>query len=150
MRMSKYQMFKMIDYLARNTAKSAQLNIDDDAIPRRTAAGFSATDGVAPHSEVRAYYAVIARAVSKLPNNTPQARQALYDRSGIALGAELLHDAEISDEQVAAERLRLKGLYESLRTMCARREQPTTQQHQEKDRIRPFSSFLSLFRVFKP
>ena len=150
MRLSKYQMFKMIDYLARDTAKSAQLNIDDDAIPRRTAAGFSATDGVAPHSEVRAYYAVIARAVSKLPNNTPQARQALYDRAGIALGAELLHDAEISDEQVAAERLAFERAIRKLEDDVRKKEQPTTQQHQEKDRGRPFSSFLSLFRVFRP
>ena len=75
MRMSKYQMFKMIDYLARNTAKSAQLNIDDDAIPRRTAVGFSARDGDAPHSEVRsssAYYTVIARAVSDCPTTLPR------------------------------------------------------------------------------
>jgi hypothetical protein len=138
MRMSKYQMFKMIDRLARDPAKSAQLSIDDDA------------DGVAPHSEVRsssAYYAVIAGAVSKLPNNTPQARQALYDRAGIALGAELLDDPEISDEQVAGERLALERAIRKVEDDERRKEQPPSPPRQSNRG--PFSLLLSLFHVFR-
>jgi hypothetical protein len=62
-------------------------------------------------SEVRsksAYYSVIARAVSRLSNNTRDARLALYDRAEIALTAELRQYPEISDEQVAIERLALE------------------------------------------
>ena len=138
MLMSKYQMFKMIDRLARDPAKSAQLNIDDDA------------DGAAPHSEVRsstAYYAVIAGAVSKLPNNTPQARQALYDRAGIALGAELLHDPEISDEQVAGERLALERAMRKVEDDEHRKEQPPRPPQQSGRG--PFALLLSLLHVFR-
>jgi hypothetical protein len=162
MRMSKYKMFKMIDCLAQDTAKSAQLNIDDDAIQRRhtrtarITAGFSETDEAAPQSETRsrsAYYAVIARAVSRLPNNTREARQALYDRAGVALAAQLLdgQDPPVSDAQVASERLAFERAIRKVEGEARKREQPTArEQLQEKGR-RPFSPFLSSFlKVFKP
>ena len=107
-------------------------------------------DGAAPHSEVRpstAYYAVIAGAVSKLPNNTPQARQALYDRAGIALGAELLHDPEISDEQVAGERLALERAMRKVEDDEHRKEQPPSPPQQSGRG--PFSLLLSLLHVFR-
>jgi hypothetical protein len=91
-----------------------QLNIDTDTIRRlriRTAKFPSfATDEPALRSEVSrsAYYSVIARAVSKLPNNTLEARLALYDRAEITLTAELLHDPNVSDERVMVERLALE------------------------------------------
>ena len=94
----------------------AQLNIDDDdtirrlRLPPKTVSS-SAADEFALRSEVRsksAYYSVIARAVSKLPGNTRDARLALYDRAEIALTAELLQDLEISDERAAVERLALE------------------------------------------
>jgi len=43
-------------------------------------------------SKLDAYYSVISRAVSRLPNNTREARAALYDRAEIALSVELLQD----------------------------------------------------------
>jgi hypothetical protein len=96
----------------REPARSLQLNIDADTIRRlriRTArfpTSF-ATDELALRSEVSksAYYPVLARAVSRLPNNTREARLALYDRAEIVLTAELLHDTNVSDERVMIERL---------------------------------------------
>ena len=136
----------------RDPAKPAPLNIDDDTIQRRyvrTARfpeSFLATDAL--RSEVRtksAYYSVIARAVSRLPNNTRDTRLALYDRAEIALTAELLRDPKISDEQAAVERLALE------RAVCKiegdARKKEKRNQFQEKRR-RPFISFLSFFKVF--
>ena len=85
----------------------------------------------------------------KLPNNTPQARQALYDRAGIALGAELLHDPEISDEQVAGERLALERAMRKVEDDERRKEQPPSPTHQQSGRGRPFSLLLSLLHVFR-
>ena len=138
----------------RDTAKPAQLNIDDDTIQRlyvrtvRFPASFLATDESALRSEVRsksAYYSVIARAVSRLPNNTRDARLALYDRAEIALTAELLQDPKISDEQTAVERLALERAVCKIESDARKKEKPN--QLREKHR-RPFISFLSFFRVF--
>jgi hypothetical protein len=151
MHMSKYKMFKMFDYLARDTAKSAQLDIDDndDMVQRLEARLIPATDETAPQSEARSssgYYSVIARAVSRLPNNTRVAREALYDRAGVALGAELLDEQgpQLSDAQLANERLALERAIRKVE-----REQAQSAVREEKHR-RPFVSFLSLFRVPKP
>src|SRR5262249_10813955 len=54
-----------------------------------------ATDGTMLPSEVHArsaYYSVMVRAVARLPNNTRDARLALYDRAEIALTVELMKD----------------------------------------------------------
>src|SRR5205823_4967352 len=97
-----------------HAAKSAQLDGGDDAIgplhmPRsKFPRSLYATDGTMVPPEVRsrsAYYSVMARAVGGLPNNTRDARLALYDRAEIALTVKLLEDPEISDEQAAVERL---------------------------------------------
>jgi hypothetical protein len=159
MRMSKFQMLKMIDYLVRDRTSAAQLNIDDDAIPRlhtRTSkfvAEFSATDEAATPSETwsrSAYYSVIASAVSRLPNNTREARQALYDRAGIALAAELLQDPQLSDEQVATERLAFERAIRKVERDARKREEPIIRQQLQEKHRRPFLSFLSFFRVSKP
>jgi hypothetical protein len=154
-RISKYKLLKMIDCLVRDTAKSAQLNIDDDAIHRLHAriakfgASFSVTEELALPSEVRsksAYYSVIARAVSRLPNNTREARQALYDRAEIALAAELLHDAKISDERAGDERLALERAIRKIEGDARRRENPKKLQQTHQ---RPITSFVTFFRIFK-
>jgi hypothetical protein len=105
--MSNYKIFRMFDYLSRDAGRSAQHNIDDDA-----AQHISATDEAAPQSDANSlrsttdYYPVIARGVSMLPNNTREARQALYDRAWVALAAHLLErDPPASDPQVASEQL---------------------------------------------
>jgi hypothetical protein len=159
-RMSKYNILKMIDYLARSTAKSAQLDIDDGAIQRHTrtarfAAGFSATDEAVPQSETRsksAYYSVIARAVSRLPNNTPEARQALYDRAGVALAAELLDEQNpsVSDAQIVIERLAFERAVRKVEREARKKERPTAHEQTREKHRRPLSSFLSFFQVFKP
>src|SRR5947209_842261 len=94
---------------------SPQPKVDSEAIQRlhsrttKFAAAFSATDEAPFESRSRsAYYSVMAGAVSKLPNNSREARRALYDRAEIALAAELLQDPQVSDEQVAVERLALE------------------------------------------
>jgi hypothetical protein len=92
--------------------KSGQPGSGDHAIGPIPAAKFptsySATDATTSASEVRsrsAYYSVIARAVARLPRNTRDARFALYDRAEVVLGAALLQEPKISDEQAAIARL---------------------------------------------
>jgi hypothetical protein len=159
-RMNNYKILEMIDHLVRDGAKSAHLSTNDDAIHRlqtRTAkfvAEFAATDEAATLSETwsrSAYYSVIARAVSRLPNNTREARQALYDRAGIALAAELLHGEDpLSDEQVATERLAFERAIRKIERDAGKREQPTTHEGPQEKRRRPLSSFLAFFRASKP
>jgi hypothetical protein len=137
----------------RDDADSVRLNTDDDTIRRlriRTArfpVSFSAADESALRSEVpkSAYYALIARAVSQLPNNTRAARLALYERAEVALTAELL-DPEISDEQAAVERLAFERAIRRIEGNARKKEKPKELQ---QNHPRPFPSLLSLFRVFK-
>ncbi len=82
--MSNYKIFRMFDFLSRDAGRAVQHNIDDDA-----AQHISATDEASLRSTTD-YYPVIARGVSMLPNNTREARQALYDRAWVALAAHLL------------------------------------------------------------
>jgi hypothetical protein len=88
---------------------------------------------------------VIAGAVSRLPNNTRDARLALYDRAETALTAELLRYAEISDEQVAIERLALEKAFLKIEGDARKKEKP--KQLQQK-RQWTFASFLSFFGPF--
>jgi hypothetical protein len=134
---------------SRDRAKSAQLNIDDHSIRRlrirtgRFPSSFSATGdcGIWPTLRSKsAYYSVIARAVSKLPNNTRNARLAVYDVAEIALTSELLQHPEISDEQMAVHRLALEWAIRKIESTVRKKEQPT--QLEEKEQ-RPFTSFLS-------
>jgi hypothetical protein len=83
---------------------------------------------------------VIAHAVSKLPNNSRDARLALYDVAEIALTAELLHHPEISDEQIAVQRIALECAVRKIESEARKEEQP--QQSQEKEQ-RSFTSLLS-------
>jgi hypothetical protein len=159
MRMRKYRIFKMMGYLVRGSAKSAQLKIDDDLVQHlrtrtaRLAAGISTTDEAdfASYRTRSAYYSVIARAVSTLPHNTREARQALYDRAGIALAAQLLQDQEppLSDEQVAIERLAFERAIRTIEREARKNEQPTNHDQIQQEHGRPFSSFLSFFQFFR-
>ena len=135
----------------RDKAKSVQLNIDDHRIRRlRILTGcfpssFSATDESGICSDARsksAYYSVIARAVSKLTNNTHDARLALYDRAELALTAELLQHPEISDEQMTVQRLALEWAIRKIESEGRNKEQSEQLQEQEREQ-RPFTSFLS-------
>jgi hypothetical protein len=137
-----------------DTAKLAQLNIDDNTIRRlrictaKFPTSFSAADQ-SVLAEVRsksAYYSVIARAVSKLPNNTREARLALYDRAEIALTAELLQDLEISDEQAAVERLALERAIRKIEGDVWKKEKP---KQSEEKHPQPSPSFLAFFKRFK-
>jgi hypothetical protein len=84
---------------------------------------------------------VIARAVSKLTNNTHDARLALYDRAELALTAELLQHPEISDEQMTVQRLALEWAIRKIESE-GRKKQSEQLQEQEREQ-RPFTSFLS-------
>jgi hypothetical protein len=88
-----------------------------------------------------AYYSVIARAVARLPNNTRDARFALYDRAEVELARELLQDPKISDEQAAIERLALERAIRKIEGDARKREM--TKQLPEKHRG-AFTSFLAL------
>jgi hypothetical protein len=136
-------------------ATSARLNIDDETIRRlrirttRVPASFSAADqsGMRPEfASKSAYYSLIARAVSKLPNNTHNARLALYDCAEIALTAELLKDPAISDEQVAVEQLALERAIRKIEGDAWNKEKPKELQQKHPQ---PFTSFLWFFRVFR-
>jgi hypothetical protein len=102
--MSNQQIFERIKRLVEYAAKSAQLNIGV-AIQRLL------TSKVAAQSETLQsesdYYSLIAGEVTGLPNNTHVARQALYDRTWVAIAAQLLHgqDPPASGPQVASEHL---------------------------------------------
>jgi hypothetical protein len=85
---------------------------------------------------------VIARAVSKLTNNTHDARLALYDRAELALTAELLQHPEISDEQMTVQRLALEWAIRKIESEGRKKEQSEQLQEQEREQ-RPFTSFLS-------
>ena len=132
-----------------HAAKSAQLVGDDDAIgplhmPRsQFPRSLYKTDGTLLPSEVRsrsAYYSVIARAVAGLPNNTRDARLALYDRAEIALTVKLLDDPDISDEQASVERLAFERAIIKVEG-DARKTEMRKQSH-DKHR-RPLTAFLS-------
>jgi hypothetical protein len=82
---------------------------------------------------------VIAGAVSKLPNNTRDARLALYDIAEIALTSELLQHPEISDEQMAVQRLALEWAIRKIESAEGKREQP--EEFREKKQ-RYFLSFI--------
>jgi hypothetical protein len=156
--MSRDKIFKMMQSLVRDTAKSAQINIDDDAAQRldartaKLAAGISATHEAefASYRTRSAYYSVIARAVSELPSNTREARQALYDRAAIAFAAQMLQeqDPPLSDEQIAIERLAFERAIRTVEREALKKEQPAAHDR-IKDRRRPFSSFLSFFQFFR-
>jgi hypothetical protein len=92
-----------------------------------------------------AYYPVIAGVVASLPHNTRDARMALYDRAEIALTAELLQHPEISDEQVAIERLAFEKAI--LKVEGDARKKEKARQAQKKQRL--FELFLSSFRIFR-
>ena len=81
---------------------------------------------------------MIARAVSRLPNNTRDARLALYDLAEIALTAKLLESSEISDEQMAAQRLALEWTIRKIECEARKEEQPEKLQEKQQ---RPFTSF---------
>ena len=133
----------------RNRDREVRLNIDADSIRRlRIGTGqfpttLYAADDAASQSVVSAnsaYHSVIARAVSKLPNNTREARLALYDRAEIALTAELLKNLEISDERAAVERLAFERAIRRIEDDASKAENPK----QPPDKHQ--ASVLSFFR----
>ena len=59
------------------------------------------------------YYSAIARAVSRLPHNNDEARQAIYERARTALHERLRNDPQTSDAQLVDEHYKLEGaIYE--------------------------------------
>jgi len=100
--MSSYLKLERIKRLAGYVIGSAQFNIHwllQREVPSpQSQASLRSEDG---------YYSLIAAEVSKLPNNTHLARQALYDRVWVATVAQLLHGQEpaVSEVQVASERI---------------------------------------------
>jgi hypothetical protein len=136
----------------RGTVSSVLLSMDDDRIRRlhaRTARTlFPRRDEAALPSEISksAYYSLIADAVSRLPNNTRDARLALYDRAEIAFTAELLQERKISVERMAVERLALERAILKIEGDARKNEKPKQLQENQQ---RPFASFLAFFRIFK-
>src|SRR5215831_8869278 len=58
------------------------------------------------------YYSLIARAVSKLPSNTAEDRQALYEQARATLANQLrLHDPPLSGSEIASERFALEAAF---------------------------------------
>jgi hypothetical protein len=106
MPMSNYQIFERIRRLGGYAARSTQLDIGV-AIQRLLTRKAPAPQSEASLRSEAEYYSLIAGEVSRLPNNTHVARQALYDRTWVAIVAQLLHgqDPRASDPQVASEHL---------------------------------------------
>src|SRR5262245_57109838 len=89
------------------------------------------------------YYSVIARAVFRLPNNTIEARQALYDRAAVALASELQQNSQVSEEKAAFERLAFEGAIRKFESDERNKEQARQFEHKIQH------PFTSLFRVFR-
>jgi hypothetical protein len=152
--MSKHKIFSFIDRLARDVNRPAL--VSDNATQRlrtRTAgftAGFSAMDEAPPIFEPRSrssYYSVIARAVSNLPNNNRESRQALYDRAGVALATLLLDKGDqVSDTQIEGERLALERAIRKVEGEARQKEQPATPEQVQEKRRGVFISLLSFPR----
>ena len=59
------------------------------------------------------YHSIIARAVSRSPGTTDEARQAIYDQARTALHERLGNDPQISDTELVNEHYRLEAaIYE--------------------------------------
>jgi hypothetical protein len=59
------------------------------------------------------YHAIIARAVSRSPSATDEARQAIYDQARTALHERLGNDPQISDAELVNEHYKLEvAIYE--------------------------------------
>ena len=81
-------------------ARSAQLNIR--VAIQRLLTGKAPTPQSETPSEIE-YYSLLAAEVSKLPNNTHLARQALYDRMWVAVAAQL--HGQDPGQQITSEQL---------------------------------------------
>jgi hypothetical protein len=102
--MSTYEMFERIKRLVGLAARSAQLNIR--VAIQRLLTGKSPTPQSETPSEIE-YYSLLAAEVSKLPNNTHLARQALYDRSWVKVAAaqqQGLNLDQVTTEQLAFQK----------------------------------------------
>ena len=139
--MSKYQIFERIRRLGGYAARSTQLDIGV-AIQR-----LLMSKAPAPQSETASlrseadYYSLIAGEVSRLPNNTHVARQALYDRTWVVIAAQLLHgqDPPASDPQVASEQLAfLRAICKVEVEMAIQGNTPEKEQREQVQRRRPF------------
>jgi hypothetical protein len=84
------------------------------------------------------------RAVSDLPNNTAEAREALYDRAEVALAAELLQDPQVSEAQFADERLAVERAIRIVERDTRKRI------HDDQEEAHGhYSTFRSFFRLFQ-
>ena len=97
------KIFARIKRLFGYAARSAQLNIR--VAIQRLLTGKAPT----PQSEIPSeteYYSLLAAEVSKLPNNTHLARQALYDRIWVAVAGQLhgQDPDQITSEQLAFQK----------------------------------------------
>ena len=88
---------------------------------------------------------MLAGAVSRLPNNTRDARLALYDLAEIALIAELLNYPEISDEQMAMERVALENAIRKIENEVRKKERLKQLQAAQHRRLASFLSFIRSF-----
>jgi hypothetical protein len=128
------KIFARIKRLVGYAARLAQLNIGV-AVQRLLKSKAPAPQSETP-SEIE-YYSLLAAEVSKLPNNTHLARQALYDRRWVAVAARLqgLNLDQITNEQLAFQKAICKveiemAMYEV--------EGEAKQQPTRKQRRRPF------------
>jgi hypothetical protein len=135
------KIFARIKRLVGYTARLAQLNIGVAIQGLLTRKGPAAQYELPSETE---YYSLIADEVSRLPNNTHVARQALYDRTWVAIAAQLLRgqDPPASDPQVAREHLSFQRAICKVEVGMAiqgnAQEKKQREQVREKHRRRPF------------
>jgi hypothetical protein len=151
MRMNKHTTFEIINYLIKDATTAPSLKMRDHAIQQ--GAGLAPTNEAAAQSEVRSapitsdYYPVLTRAVCQLPNNTREARQALYDRAEVALVAELLQDPQVSEAQVAGERRAFERAIRMIERDTQKKQRSTRDDPKgPRGRLSTFRSFLRLFQ----
>ena len=88
------------------------------------------------------YYSVIARAVSRLPTKTDEARHAIYDRARTAVQESLrTHDPPLSPAELATERFALEAAISRVETELRRSAR-------EETTLSPPSSFISRVEEF--
>ena len=96
------KVFARIKRLVGYAARSVELNIR--VAVQRLLTGKAPTPQSETPSEIE-YYSLVAAEVSRLPNNTRPARQALYDRMWVAVAAQLHgHPDPITSEQLAFQK----------------------------------------------
>jgi len=130
-------LFLVIAWVVAGFRKKTALRVDtapeDKAVPQ--------SERSASHRSTGDYYSIIAGAVFKLPDNTVEARQALYDRARTAFAAQL--DGQ-DPSWTAHERRTLERAIGQVESMS------TLKQRSRRQTYNPASTIILIASIFFP